>query len=105
MSRMLAATALGLVLAVASGCAQSPATETAAAETATPTPERIDNFRLVRADGKALELYRMKDASAVVLMMHDVGSADVAKAAPELAKLQAEYEAKGVEFMMLNSNP
>jgi len=101
---MLAATALGLVLAVSAGCAQAPATETAAAETVA-TPTRIDNFRLVRADGKALELYRMKDASAVVVMMHGVGSPDLAKAAPELAKLQAEYQARGVEFLLINSNP
>ena len=102
MSKLFAATAIGLVLAVTASCAQAPATETAASAA---TPARVDNFRLVRADGKALELYRMKDASAVVMVMHTVGSADVAKAAPELAKLQAAYEGKGVEFLMVNSNP
>jgi hypothetical protein len=105
MSKLLAATALGLVLAVAAGCAQAPATDTAAAETAVAAPIRVDNFRLVEAGGKAVELYRMKDASAVVLVMHSAGSADVAKLAPELAKLQAAYAGKGVEFLMVNSNP
>lgn len=105
MTRLLAATAMGLVLAVAAGCAQGPATETAAAETSVATVSRVDNFRLVEAGGKAFELYRMKDASAVVMMMHAAGSADIAKAAPELAKLQAAYADKGVEFMLINSNP
>ncbi|HEX5007272.1 MAG TPA: redoxin domain-containing protein [Hyphomonadaceae bacterium] len=105
MSKLLAATAMGLVLAVAAGCAQAPATDTAAAETSAATPARVDNFRLVEAGGKAVELYRMKDASAVVMVMHSAGSADVARLAPELAKLQAAYEGKGVEFLMINSNP
>jgi hypothetical protein len=105
MSKLLAASALGLVLAVAASCAQAPASETAAAETSVATPARVDNFRLVEAGGKAVELYRMKDASAIVLVMHSAGSADVAKVAPELAKLQAAYEDKGVEFLMVNSNP
>lgn len=105
MSRLLAASAIGLVLAVAASCAQAPASETTAAVASAATPSRVDNFRLVDADGRAHDLYRLKDAAAVVLVMHDVGSADVAKAAPELAKLQAAYAAKGVEFRMLNSNP
>ncbi|HEY7800816.1 MAG TPA: redoxin domain-containing protein [Hyphomonadaceae bacterium] len=105
MSKLFAATAMGLVLAVAASCAQAPATDTAAAETAVAAPVRVDNFRLVEAGGKAVELYRMKDASAVVLVMHSAGSADVAKLAPELAKLQAAYAGKGVEFLMVNSNP
>jgi hypothetical protein len=105
MSKLFAATAIGLVLAVTASCAQTPATDTAAAETSAATPARVDNFRLVEAGGKAVELYRLKDASAVVMMMYGVGSADVAKAAPELAKLQAAYAGKGVEFMLINSNP
>ena len=105
MSKLFAATAMGLVLAVAASCAQAPATDTAAAETSTATPARVDNFRLVEAGGKAVELYRMKDASAIVMVMHAAGSADVAKMAPELAKLQAAYAGKGVEFLLVNSNP
>ncbi len=108
MSRILTATALGLVLAMSGSCAQGAAvtkTAQAAAEASVATPAKIDNFRLVSADGYARELYRLKDASAIVMVMHGVGSPEVAKAAQELAKLQAAYGSKGVEFMMLNSNP
>lgn len=93
---------------MSASCAQDGAvtkTAQAAAETSVATPAKIDNFRLVTADGYARELYRLKDASAIVIVMHGVGSAEVAKAAPELAKLQAAFASKGVEFMMLNSNP
>jgi hypothetical protein len=105
MSKLFAATALGLVLAVTASCAQTPATDTAAAETSAATPSRVDNFRLVEAGGRAVELYRMKDASAIVMVMHAAGSADVARMAPELAKLQAAYASRGVEFLLVNSNP
>jgi mono/diheme cytochrome c family protein len=110
-SLALTATALGLVLAVTASCAQDAATKTAqaaapaATEASVVTPAKIDNFRLVSADGHARELYRLKDASAIVMVMHGVGSADIAREAPKLAKLQAAYASKGVEFMMLNSNP
>lgn len=101
-------TALGLVLALtAAGCAQQgPAgTETSVTAPMAALPTRVDNFRLVTADGYARELYRYKDASAIVLVMHGVGSAEIAKGAPELAKIQAAYGPRGVEFMMVNSNP
>ncbi len=106
MSRHLTLTAIGLVLAIgAASCAQQgPVASNDAAITA-ELPARVDNFRLVTAEGRALELYRMKDASAVVMVMHGVNSPEVAKMAPELAKLQAAYQAKGVEFMLVNSNP
>jgi hypothetical protein len=95
----MTATAIGLALAVAAGCAQVKS-DSAVAPAAT-----IDNFRLVSAEGFAHELYRLKDASAVVLVMHGVGSPEVAELAPELEKLRADYKAKGVEFLMVNSNP
>jgi hypothetical protein len=101
-------TALGLVLALgAAGCAQQGpvGTEASVAAPMAATPTRADNFRLVTADGFAKELYRYKDAPAVVLVMHGAGSAEIARTAPELAKLQATYAAKGVEFFMINSNP
>ena len=111
MKRSLTLTAIGLVMAIsAASCAQQGPVADVAASTAVATPmaqlpARVDNFRLVSSDGYAHELYRLKDASAVVLVMHGVGSPDVAKIAPELAKLEAAYKAKGVEFMMMNSNP
>ncbi len=101
-------TALGLVLAIASaGCAQQGPVGAEASVTApmAQVASRADNFRLVTADGYAKELYRYKDAPAVVLVMHGVGSAEIARTAPELAKLEAAYKARGVEFFMVNSNP
>jgi len=111
MKRSLTLTAIGLVMTLtAIGCAQQgPVTDVAATPAvAAPMaglPARVDNFRLVSSDGYAHELSRLRDASAIVLVMHGVGSPDVAKIAPELAKLQAIYKDKGVEFMMLNSSP
>lgn len=101
-------TAIGLVLVLGSaGCAQQGASgpEASVAAPMAGAPARADNFRLVTADGFAKELYRYKDAPAVVLIMHGVGSAEVARTAPELARLHAAYKAKGVEFFMVNSNP
>jgi hypothetical protein len=106
MSRSLSLTALGLVLALgAASCAQQGVVASSDTAVTAELPARVDNFRLVTAEGRALELYRMKDASAVVMVMHGVNSPEMAKAAPELAKLQAAYQAKGVEFMLVNSNP
>lgn len=108
MSRSLTLTAIGLVLAIAAvGCAQQGpvGVETAVAAPMAEVAGRVDNFRLVTAEGRALEIGRMKDASAIVMIMHGAGSLDIAKLAPELAKLQAAYKDKGVEFMLVNSNP
>ncbi|MFZ4686148.1 MAG: redoxin domain-containing protein [Hyphomonadaceae bacterium] len=114
MKRHVTLTAVGLVLALgAASCAQ-PGDMVAANDVAiavqdqAPMAEvaaRIDNFRLVSADGYARELYRLKDAPAVVVVMHAAGSPDTAAVAPKLEALKAEWAPKGVEFMMLNSNP
>jgi hypothetical protein len=114
MKRHVTLTAVGLVLALgAASCAQ-PGDIVAANDVAiavqdqAPMAEvaaRIDNFRLVSADGYARELYRLKDAPAVVVVMHAAGSPDTAAVAPKLEALKAEWAPKGVEFMMLNSNP
>ena len=107
MRRPIAMTAIGLALAVATAGIVVTNTAATAQSTATAVaaPSKMDNFQLVSADGFAHELYRLKDASAVVVMMHGAGSPEIAKAAPQLAKLQADYKARGVEFLMLNSNP
>ena len=114
MKRHVTLTAVGLVLALgAASCAQ-PGDIVAVNDVAiavqdqAPMAEvaaRIDNFRLVSADGYARELYRLKDAPAVVVVMHAAGSPDTAAVAPKLEALKAEWAPKGVEFMMLNSNP
>jgi mono/diheme cytochrome c family protein len=113
MSRRMTLTAIGLVFALgAASCAQQgeiAATDVAvaapAAEAAAKVASRIDNFRLVSADGYARELYRLRDAPAIVITMHKVGSTDSAAAAAKFEALKAEYAGKGVEFFMLNSNP
>lgn len=111
MNRPLTMTAVGLVLALGlASCAQpgemagtTAGTVVSVAEPMAQVAARVDNFRLVTADGHARELYRYKDASAIVLVMHAAGSADSAKAAAELATLQTQFAPKGVEFMLVNS--
>ncbi|MDP3492059.1 MAG: hypothetical protein Q8R82_03020 [Hyphomonadaceae bacterium] len=107
MKRSLTMTAASAVLALAvAACAQQvPATEVATSVEAplAATAARVDNFRLVTADGYARELYRYKDAPAIVLVMG--GAGDMAKVGPELAKIEAAYKAKGVEIFVVNSNP
>ncbi|HEX5264371.1 MAG TPA: hypothetical protein VFW13_12640 [Phenylobacterium sp.] len=71
---------------------------------AAAAPTRVDNFLLVDANLEAHELYRMADARAVVLVTQSNGDAAIEKLAPQLKALKAAYAAKGVEFMMLNSN-
>ena len=65
---------------------------------------RVDNFMLVDADMEAHELYRLADAKAVVIVTQANGDAVTRALAPNLKALKAAYAAKGVEFMMLNSN-
>ncbi len=111
MKRPITMTALGLLLALGvASCAQpgevagtTTGTQVSVAEPMSQVAQRVDNFRLVTADGHARELGRYKDASAIVLVMHASNSADSAKAAVELNKLQAEWAPKGVEFMLVNS--
>jgi hypothetical protein len=76
---------------------------TAAASTAVAT-KKIDNFRLASADLQSYELYRMADAPAVVIMAQANGCAANAASAATLNALKDAYAAKGVEFLMLNSN-
>lgn len=114
MSSRLTLTAIGAVLALgAAGCAQpgGAASDAAVASAITtqapmaPAADRVDNFRLVSAEGRAHEIGRLRDASAIVIVMHAAGSPDTAKVAPALEALKAEWAPKGVEFMMVNSNP
>jgi hypothetical protein len=98
-SRLLAASAFGLAVAVA-GFAYA---QQGGAAPAFAT--KADNFRLVSADGFAHELYRLKDAPAVVLIAYSVGDKDFAKNAPALKTLSETYKAKGVEFRLIASNP
>lgn len=99
--RLLTATGIGLVLAVSSVGIHTAMAK--ANDSAVVVAERADNFRLVDADGRAHELYRLKDASAVVFATTALGAADMKKFAPEIEALKAAYADKGVEFLMLNA--
>jgi hypothetical protein len=101
MRRIVTATAIGLALVASGAVALSAAVAKAPAKNAAATaPARIDSFRLVDADGRAHDLYRLKDASAVMIVMH---GPDFKKTGPEVEALRAAYAAKGVEFFVLDS--
>ena len=74
----------------------------AAATAAMPT--RVDNFMLVDQNLEAHELYRLADAPAIVLVTQQNGDAVIRGLAPQLNKIAADYGAKRVEFMMINSS-
>ena len=65
---------------------------------------KIANFKLADQTGKAWELYKLTDAKAIVLTMHTKGCPIGQQLTPDFKELQAKYEAKGVKFLMLNSN-
>jgi hypothetical protein len=79
--------------------AQGPAAPSAAAAA------RVDNFRLPSADLESYELYRMKDAKAVVLLTHSNACASAAQAAEQIKALKKAYAGQAVEFLMINSSP
>ncbi|HUF22179.1 MAG TPA: redoxin domain-containing protein [Burkholderiales bacterium] len=66
--------------------------------------ERVDNFALLDHRGAFHELYYLSDAKAVVLMVHGNGCPIVRKALPELKAIRDAYRARGVEFLLVNSN-
>ena len=66
--------------------------------------ERVDNFRLLDHRGVSHELYYHSDAKAVVLMVHGIGCPIVRNALPGLKALRDQYQARGVEFVLINSN-
>lgn len=110
---MKAYTALASVLAVAvaAACSPAPSTETAEAPPAVTTAEpvvatakTVSDFELKDQNGVAHRLHGMADAKAVVIVMQGVGCPIVQKLSPTLKEIQAEYTAKGVQFVMLNPN-
>jgi len=92
------------------GCSSDATSPNALAHSASATattamaPTSVDNFMLVDANMEAHELYRLADAKAVVIVSQSNGDAVMRGLAPNLKALKAAYAAKGVEFMMLNSN-
>lgn len=64
----------------------------------------LSNFALYDHKGDFHELYYKSDASAVVLFIHGNACPIVRNAIPDLKKIRESYAAKGVEFLLLNSN-
>jgi hypothetical protein len=71
---------------------------------ATALAERAENFTLRDQDGVAHELYGLKDAEAVVIMIQGNGCPIVRNAWPVYRQLRETYRTKRVEFLMLNAN-
>jgi hypothetical protein len=93
------------------GCAAAPTAVSAlgqggnaAATAAMAKPARVDNFLLVDTDLRAYELYHMSADKAVVLVAQANGDAALRAQAPALKALKADYAAKGVEVLLLNSS-
>jgi hypothetical protein len=82
---------------------RAPNALASAAPVAATTARHVDNFMLVDQDLEAHELYRLGDAPAVVIVTQANGDSVVRGLAPQLNKLAADYGAKGVEVLMLNS--
>src|SRR3974390_2041858 len=64
----------------------------------------VENFRLVCTNGQSHELYYLSDMKAVVLMAEGTGCAASRPAAKTLSALRARYQARGVEFLAIDSN-
>jgi EF hand len=94
-------------VAAIGGCAANsgaPSASASATPTAASTSARIDNFLLVDQNLVAHELYHMSDAPAVVLVTQQNGDATIRSQASQVNALAAEYGARGVTFLMLNSS-
>jgi mono/diheme cytochrome c family protein len=98
------AAALVSVSAMALGYAAVDGLGTIGAQAQAQQGLAVDNFRLTSHDLQSYELYRMKDAPAVVILTHAVGDAAGRQFAPDFKALKAEFAGRGVEFLMLNSN-
>jgi len=66
--------------------------------------ERVENFRLLDNSGASQELYYYSDKHAVVVMVQGNGCPIVRNAMPRFRALRDEYAARGVQFLLLNSN-
>jgi len=103
-------------LAIAATCVAALGLGFAGVKLMTPTPAhaddaqvaspiKVDDFRLTTADYHSIELRRMKDAKAIVLITQQNGCPVSRNTAASVQALQDAYKAKGVEFMLLNSTP
>lgn len=64
----------------------------------------VDNFVLLDQQGAAHELYYLKDAAAIVLLVHGNGCPVVRGSIATYEKIRDAYAARGVEFLLINSN-
>lgn len=94
--------AVGLGLSAQQGAVASGALTGAAV---VESPQEVDNFRLTDQHLQSHELYRLADATAIVIVTQQNGCPVSRNTAPTLKALMASSAGKGVEFMMLNSNP
>ena len=107
-SRVMAGGAVAALMVAAFGAAGMTtlgAGKAVAASDAIASPTKVDNFRLSDAAFGSQELYRLKDAKAVVLITYGNGCPIVRNNAKAYAALKQAYAGKGVEFMALDSSP
>jgi peroxiredoxin len=71
---------------------------------ATAPGERVANFKLQDQAGQPHELYALSERKAVVLMIQGNGCPIVRQALPALREIRDRYQARGVEFLLLNPN-
>lgn len=64
--------------------------------------DRVGDFSLLDQDGYYHSMSWLDDHKAVALLVQANGSAATAAAVPAFDALKAEYDAKGVEFFMIN---
>jgi len=72
---------------------------------ATEIGAQVKDFQLPDLDGKVHQLYKMSDKNAIVLMTQGNGCPIVRLAVPGLRKIRDQYQARGVEFFLINPNP
>ena len=108
-SRVMAGGAVAALVLAAVGAAGVATTlgsgRAVAAADPVGSPVKVDNFRLSDAAFGSQELYRLKDAKAVVLITYGNGCPIVRNNAKAYAALKSAYAAKGVEFMAIDSSP
>ncbi len=69
-----------------------------------PLGTQAPDFLLHNVDGQQISLNSFRDAKALVVVFMCNHCPYVIHIAPELAKLAAEYQARGVAFVGINSN-
>lgn len=70
----------------------------------TPADARVDDFALLDQRGEYHQLYYLKDAPAIVIMVQGNGCPIVRAGLATFKAIRDAYSPRGVEFWMLNSN-